>query len=162
MSDTTHPRSHHDHATPGTSDRRPSRDVRPDRAALLRAQPRDVSRDAYPHRAGGAAAGPAGAALDLIVGLVADAVAERLGPLGHAPRLVSIRESRIPYRLALKAIADGTLPAYRVGRTTYVARDDEDSWIARSEHRVRPGEPQSEAEPDEVGELIAISGRRGR
>lgn len=114
-----------------------------------------------PSGRGSSPAGSARAALD-IIGAIADAVVERLGPIGSAPRLVSIRESRIPYRLALKAIADGTLPAYRVGRSTYLRVEDEDEWIARSEHRVRPGEPQSEAEPDEIGELIAISGRRSR
>lgn len=79
------------------------------------------------------------------------------------PRMVPIREARIPYRVALAAIRDGSLVAYRVGKTTYIDRDHEDAWIARSEHRIRPGEHEHEPEDasDEIGELIALS-ERGR
>lgn len=90
-----------------------------------------------------------------LASLLAELVATPAGP-----RMVPIRESRIPYRIALRAIAEGTLPAYRVGRSTYLDRDDEDAWIGRAEHRVRPGQIDDEPE-DEIGELIALS-ERGR
>lgn len=75
----------------------------------------------------------------------------------NGPRMVPIRECRIPYRVALRAIAEGTLPAYRVGRSTFIDRTDEDDWIARAEHRVRPDPWEPEPEQDEIGELIEIS-----
>lgn len=81
---------------------------------------------------------------------------EQCAPSG--PRLVSIKQCRIGYRTALAAIKDGTLPAFRVGRTTFIRVEDEDDWIIRTEHRVHQGQVDDQGdEPDEIGELIEIS-----
>lgn len=96
---------------------------------------------------------------ELVLGAVRAALPELRAELGR-PRLLSIRELPVSYRLVLEAERAGEIRVYRRGKFSAVDEAEFVAWVKRA---VAPRRAANSEIADEIGEIIAATeSRRAR